>query len=76
MARSRVFFISCFLLLLSCAHCIPTEQNKGSRKLSDESHSNADGEHSVQYDHEAFLGQEQAAEFDNLPLEESMRRLR
>ncbi len=73
----KLFSISCFLFLILCVHCIPTEQNKGSKKLSDEPHTNQDGEqHNAQYDHEAFLGKEEAAEFDSLPMEESMRRLR
>ncbi|XP_046863839.1 calumenin-like isoform X2 [Xenia sp. Carnegie-2017] len=44
--------------------------------LSDEEHFKGKGhEHNVDYDHEAFLGNEQKATFDQLSPEESVRRL-
>lgn len=42
--------------------------------LSDAKH-DADDEHSPDYDHEAFLGKEEAQEFDQLTPEESKSRL-
>merc|ERR1711936_984460 len=38
-------------------------------------HYNTGGEHNAQYDHEAFLGKEDAQTFDGLSLEESKKRL-
>ena len=51
------------------------ESPRGSQKtLSDLDHGD-DGEHNVKYDHEAFLGKEQAKTFDELTPEEAKRRL-
>lgn len=44
-------------------------------KLSDESHF-VDDEHNPDYDHEAFLGEDEARTFDQLTPEESKDRLR
>lgn len=47
-------------------------------QLSNEDHYQSDGEgneHNAAYDHEAFLGKEQASEFDELSPEESKARL-
>lgn len=70
------------LVLLFClsflvyVHCVPADQKKGPKTLSNQPHEDENGEHNPKYDHEAFLGEEQAAEFNKLPLEESKRRLR
>ena len=61
-------------LLFFLVGAIPTERDRGPKDLSDKQH--YDGEHNVEYDHEAFLGKEQAAEFDKLTHEEAKRRLR
>ena len=71
MSKIILWFGLLFVVLLH-VHCSPS----GDKKQSDEPHTNPDGEHNVKYDHEAFLGEKEAAEFDNLPLEESKRRLR
>jgi len=50
---------------LTCGLCIHTDQE----------HYNPEREHNTEYDHEAFLGEEQAHEFDKLSPGESKRRL-
>ena len=72
--KRHLFVLS--LWFICVVQCIPTEQNKGPKPLSDEPHTDSDGEHNIKYDHEAFLGKEEAAEFDKLSPEESKRRLR
>ncbi|MCL4116828.1 UNVERIFIED_CONTAM: hypothetical protein GTU68_001608 [Idotea baltica] len=59
--------------------CVASEENEKinrvvSNDLSDEDHF-VGGEHNPEYDHEAFLGEEEAAIFDNLTPEESIERL-
>ena len=62
---------------------IPRPNEDGTKKrvheqkpLSDEQHYKGDGhKHNAEYDHEAFLGNEQKATFDQLSPEESLRRL-
>ncbi|XP_066952178.1 calumenin-A isoform X2 [Macrobrachium rosenbergii] len=65
----------CFALVV-CAK--PADEEKKSRvhedKLSDESHF-VDGIHNPDYDHEAFLGEDEARTFDQLTPEESKDRL-
>ena len=65
-----------FFFLYSYSSGIPTEQKKDPKPLSDKAHVDINGEHSVEFDHEAFLGDDVAAEFDTLPVEESMKRLK
>lgn len=49
----------------------------GSYRSRDADHQHDDGEHNVEFDHEAILGSlKTAEEFDQLPPEESKRRLR
>jgi len=69
------------LILLSLVALVaskPADEEKKSRvmhtELSDEDHF-AGHEHNPDYDHEAFLGDDEADEFDHLPPEESKRRL-
>ena len=51
-------------------------QHRGPRDLSEEEHYQGDGHnHNAQYDHEAFLGKEQAERFDQLSPAEAKRRL-
>lgn len=44
-------------------------------ELSNEQHYNSGGEHNAGFDHEAFLGEDVAKSFDQLPVEESKSRL-
>ena len=51
-------------------------KHRGPRDLSEEEHYQGDGhDHNAQYDHEAFLGKEQAERFDQLSAAEAKRRL-
>ncbi|XP_063697235.1 calumenin-B isoform X1 [Culicoides brevitarsis] len=64
------------LIIIGSSHAIPKESEK--RVLdNDLSHSEhyEDGHHNAKYDHEAFLGEDQAKTFDQLTPEESSRRL-
>ncbi|CAF1050204.1 unnamed protein product [Adineta steineri] len=81
------FFILCSILIISCyAGILPTgtQNNHKSRvldlPLSQQEHfadTNKDEkvEHNAEYDHEAFLGAEEAKKFDKLSVEESKKRL-
>jgi len=69
------------LVLLTLAALVaakPADEEKKSRvmhtELSDEEHFHDDS-HNPDYDHEAFLGEDEAEEFEHLPPEESKRRL-
>uniref|UniRef100_A0A2P2HXB9 Reticulocalbin-3 n=1 Tax=Hirondellea gigas TaxID=1518452 RepID=A0A2P2HXB9_9CRUS len=66
------------LLLVAAAATKPADDDKKSRvmhnELSDEEHY-VQEEHNPDYDHEAFLGQDEADYYDTLPPEESKRRL-
>lgn len=44
------------------------------QELSEEPHAE-EGQHNAEYDHEAFLGKEEAKEFDKLTPDESKNRL-
>ena len=52
----------------------PKSRADAAGRLSDVEH-HVDGEHNHQYDHEAFLGKEEAKTFDQLSPEESKERL-
>jgi len=76
MLKSLVFVVFC-LELLQCAS-VDKKDRRGIRdkKLSDKEHFHEEGEeHDMDYDHEAFLGVDEAREFDQLPPEESRARL-
>ncbi|XP_028140634.1 calumenin [Diabrotica virgifera virgifera] len=71
----------CFVVfcLISAVLAVPKEEVHGEKRvhnkeLSDKEHSE-NGHHNPEYDHEAFLGAEEAKTFDQLPPEESKRRL-
>ena len=49
--------------------------HRGPKDLSNEPHYSPEAKHNPDYDHEAFLGKEQAERFDQLPPEEARRRL-
>ena len=65
-----------------CSSCIVpvniplgAESSRGAQTLSDLDHHSEDGEHNVKFDHEAFLGKEQAETFSELSPAEAKRRL-
>jgi hypothetical protein len=67
-----------FLFLSVLVSVVPTASHRPPRDLSDEVHYEGDGTgnvHNLQYDHEAFLGVEEAKTFDELPPAEAKRRL-
>lgn len=65
------------MAVVSMAFAGPTKENRrGPKDLSDEPHYKEGEEHNPEYDHEAFLGKEEAEEFQHLTPEESRRRLR
>ena len=72
MDRTFLLCLICFTVF-SFGVCGPTDK-RGPKDLSDEHHFEGK-EHNLQYDHEAFLGKEEAKEFDKLSPEESKRRL-
>lgn len=57
--------------------CVADKREKrGPKDLSDETHYDGDeNEHNQEYDHDAFLGKEDADTFDKLPPGEAKRRL-
>ena len=75
---------TCGILLLCCllagsSLSVPTTHSSKDREftpedLSDEKHYE-DGQHDADYDHEAFLGEDQSREFQQLSPEESKKRL-
>lgn len=67
-------FLMCFVLCVVYGSANPTEKGRvhEEKPLSNLDH---DDEKNHDYDHEAFLGKEQAKTFDKLPLQESKRRL-
>ena len=78
MERSLTIVLGiCVLIVL--AHSGPTKQRLGDKEFKQKDLSDAqhyeDEEHDDQYDHEAFLGEDQSREFDQLPPDESKRRL-
>lgn len=70
--------LACFSLL-AVGLAIPKADDQTNRVkekiLSDEKHYNDDQEHNLDYDHEAFLGEQEAKTFDQLSPEESQQRL-
>lgn len=66
------------LVLANTAMAIPKPdepQHHGLDHLAHASHLQEGGPHDAQYDHEQFLGEDQAKTFDQLVPEESRRRL-
>uniref|UniRef100_A0A1W7R9T7 Reticulocalbin-3 n=1 Tax=Hadrurus spadix TaxID=141984 RepID=A0A1W7R9T7_9SCOR len=70
-------YIALLLCILSITVAIPKpEDGKKKRdRLSGEQHYGNDDEHNTAYDHEAFLGEDEARTFDQLSPEESKERL-
>nr|ACO14884.1 Calumenin precursor [Caligus clemensi] len=74
--HSGILFILIAVLLTAARSAVMEHGDRvlPRERLSEKPHFNADGEHDVEYDHEAFLGSE-ADDFDNLTPEESRARL-
>lgn len=72
-----MFTLYIFVAILVLTSALPKDENHKDRvfdrELSDKEHFESE-QHNAQYDHEAFLGEE-AKTFDQLPPEESKRRL-
>lgn len=65
-----LYNVKLFQLLSLCL------DKRGAKELSEEEHYERENyEHNAQYDHEAFLGKDEAQSFDKLPHEEAKRRL-
>jgi len=62
-------------MLISAVVAGPSNRHGGPRDLSEEEHYSDGHEHNTQYDHEAFLGKEEAKNFDQLSKEDAKRRL-
>lgn len=62
--------------LIAGVFSVPTEHKRGPKDLSDETHYKGNKkDHNPDYDHEAFLGEEEAQTFDQLSPSEAKRRL-
>jgi calumenin len=63
--------------IIGGTHSVPKPDEKHTRAHDSISHAShlQNEEHNPQYDHEAFLGEDQAKTFDQLTPEESKRRL-
>ena len=67
--------ICILLLMVSSCFCGPKERSvKQPEIVTDEEHFEGE-EHNPEYDHEAFLGKEEAREFEELSPEESKEKL-
>ncbi|XP_042259724.1 calumenin-A [Thunnus albacares] len=67
--------LMCFVLCVVYGSSKPTEKKSRVHHEEPLSHLEHDDAKNYDYDHEAFLGQDEAKTFDNLPPEESRRRL-
>jgi len=67
--------LMCFVLCVVYGSSKPTEKKNRVHQEEPLSHLEHDDAKNYDYDHEAFLGQDEAKTFDNLPPEESRRRL-
>ena len=70
----------CFaIFLLSCCAASPKDRVINEEPLSKEEHwrktGDGENEHNPEYDHEAFLGKDEAREYEGLSPEESQKRL-
>ena len=75
MLKSVILLVLC-LDILQSASVDKKDRVVREKKLSDKEHfAGDDHEHDFDYDHEAFLGHDEAREFDQLPPEESKSRL-
>ncbi|KFM77593.1 Calumenin-A, partial [Stegodyphus mimosarum] len=73
----RICFLILLLSLISCKAVPNPESSKRviDKPLSDEKHYAENDVHNTEYDHQAFLGEEEARKFDQLSPEESKERL-
>uniref|UniRef100_A0A0B7A6Z7 Reticulocalbin-3 n=1 Tax=Arion vulgaris TaxID=1028688 RepID=A0A0B7A6Z7_9EUPU len=74
--KMYMFLLAVLILAVTICSTIPTNEQKQrvyDQPLSDEDHN--DGEHNTKYDHDAFLGQDEAKTFDQLTPDESKSRL-
>ncbi|ESO00643.1 hypothetical protein HELRODRAFT_175621 [Helobdella robusta] len=72
------WLVSIFFFITICianSLSIPKSNRVTVRPFSDEVHFENDDEHNAEYDHDAFLGEEEADEFDDLTPEESKEKL-
>ncbi|XP_076578137.1 calumenin-A [Chaetodon auriga] len=67
--------LMCFVLCVVYGSSKPTEKKSRVHDEEPLSHLEHDDNKNYEYDHEAFLGQDEAKTFDHLPPEESKRRL-
>jgi len=67
-------FVFCIIFLI-CSIAMAKEDPKKQEGLSDEKHFNAAGEHNAKYDHDAFVGEEEAKKYEKLSAEESKEKL-
>ncbi|XP_036978023.1 calumenin-A [Acanthopagrus latus] len=67
--------LMCFILCVVYGSSKPTDRKSRVNKEEPLSHLKHDDDKNYDYDHEAFLGQDDAKTFDQLPPEESKRRL-
>ena len=72
--RRILLALSCLLLALQ-TRCGPSLERKSERVLHGRPLSGMEHQDDDDYDHEAFLGEDLAAQFDDLAPEESQRRL-
>jgi len=75
----KIYSLTLVVLTISTVYCsaIPTNEKKTrvhGMELSDEDHL-SNGEHNPDYDHDAFLGHDEAETFDQLSPDESKKRL-
>lgn len=73
MLRHCQIFFLVFSVISISASAVPKDEGK--RVIDHDFKQHMGDEHSKQYDHEQFLGEDQAKTFDQLPPEESRRRL-
>lgn len=73
----REFVVLTLFLTFITASAVPKHEEGAERVLDHDftQHIGGGEEHSKQYDHEQFLGEDQAKSFDQLTPEESRRRL-
>ena len=74
MIRNNQIVILLFTIISIAASAVPKAE-EGKRVLDHDFQQHIGEEHNKQYDHEQFLGEDQAKTFDQLPPEESRRRL-
>lgn len=64
-----------FFIVLFAGPSTGASRHGGQRDLSEEEHYGDGHDHNTQYDHEAFLGKEEAKKFNELSKEDARKRL-